>query len=182
MRQKHQQKNLLMSEQTIKHVNHLQEYETIQLLLERLSAWEEISRFTPADTVVLNVSPDYSSTVAMHIAHHLSKDGEMLPIIGVDVPYPDELDVLYKQEFYMLLQNLQYTKKKFILVEAAVLTGKNYTWMIEMMKGFGIDPDNIVTVALYERYDSMLKCAFVGEVFYTDMIEFYYERHNKHWS
>ena len=166
----------------IQKVNHIKEYETIQKLLNSLSGWENIDKFTPADTVVLNVSPDYSSTVAMHVAHHLSKDGEMLPIIGVDVPYPNELDVLYKHEFYMLLQNLQYTKKKFILVEAAVLTGKNYTWMVEIMKGFGIDPDNILTVTLFEKFDSTFKCAFVGEVFHTDMIEFYYERYNKHWD
>lgn len=171
-----------MNKPMIKQIDYHQEHQSIQLLLKNLSNWEGIERFTPADTMVLNVSPDYSSTVAMHVAHHLSKDGEMLPITGVDVPYPDEIDTLYKQEFYMLLQNLQYTTRKYILVEAAVLTGKNYTWMIEMMKSFGIDPDNILTVALYERFDSIFKCAFVGEVFYTDMIEFYYERDNKHWD
>ncbi len=167
---------------TTKLIDHLQEYAAIKTALQKLSRFDNIERFSPKDAIVLNVSPDYSSTIAMHVAHHLSQDGEMLPIASVDVPYPGELSTLYKQEFYMLLQNLRYTKKKFILVEAAVLTGKNYTWMLEMMQQFEIHPANIITVALYEKFDSIYKCDVVGELFHDDMVEFYYERYNKHWD
>lgn len=138
--------------------------------------------FNPTNAVILNVSPDYSSIVAQRMAHQMSHAGELMDVVNVDVPYPDELDVLYKQEFFLTLRHLKQSKRKYILVEAAVLSGNNYTWITEMMIAEGIDPKDIITTAAFERYDSIFKCQYVGEVFYEDMIEFYYERYNRHWD
>ena len=71
------------------YIDHLTEYNILQTLLQKLP------KVNPLDTVILNVSPDYSSTVAMQIAHYLSDKGHMLDIISVDVPYPGENKDLY---------------------------------------------------------------------------------------
>ena len=75
------------------YIDNLKEYELIQSLLNMLP------RVDAKNTVILNVSPDYSSTVAMHIAHHLSEDGEMLDMVSVDVPYPDQDRDYYELKF-----------------------------------------------------------------------------------
>ena len=53
----------------------------------------------PGKAAVAMVSPDYSATAAMHIAHHLSQGGEMLDIVCVEVPYPDEDPEPYCKQF-----------------------------------------------------------------------------------
>jgi hypothetical protein len=54
------------------YIDHLTEYNILQTLLQKLP------KVNPLDTVILNVSPDYSSTVAMQIAHYLSDKGHMV--------------------------------------------------------------------------------------------------------
>jgi hypothetical protein len=167
--------------QKIKFVDPETEYEVIDRLCKEVYVAKH-EDFHPGNTVILNVSPDYSSTVAMRMSHAMSADGEIMEMINIDVPYPDELDVLYKQEFFLTLRHLKKSIKKFILVEAAVLSGKNYTWMVNMMLDEGIAPENIVTTAAFQRHDSVFYCEYVGEEFNQDMIEFYWERYNKHWD
>jgi hypothetical protein len=66
-------------------------------------------------------------------------------------------------------------------VEAAVLSGNNYTWIKEMLLDMGYENDDIITVALIEMNSSVFKCDYVQA--YTDTIpEFYWERYNKHWD
>lgn len=136
----------------------------------------------PKSTVVLNISPDYSSTVAMHLAHALSKEGDMLDIYNVDVPFPGELADTYQHRFkeFLDFHHLQYDY--FILAEAAVLTGKNYQWLVAMMERAGIDRSQIITTALYQSEQSIFPCDCVGKTFNGPMVEFYYERYNKHWD
>jgi len=152
-------------------------YQLCQLIYNRSR-----ENFTPSNTVILNVSPDYSSIFAMRLAHYMSAEGEVMEMVNVDVPYPDELDMVYKQEFYLTLRNLKRRFKKFILCEVAVLTGKNYTWMVEMMVAEGIHPEDIMTTALFQRHDSIFDTQYVGQLFQEDMIEFHWEKYNKHWD
>ena len=131
----------------IMYIDFLKEHELIQGLLKRLP------RVDPHDTVVLNVSPDYSSTVSMHIAHHLSEEGTMLDIVSVDVPYPGE-----ERDYYELKFKIK-----------------------ERLLDRGYENDDIITVALTEMNSSKFKCDYVQA--YTDtMPEFYWERYNKHWE
>lgn len=134
----------------------------------------------PEDTVVLNVSPDYSSTVAMQLAHYLSKDGEMLNMVSVDVAYPDEDNTKYHKKFSkQITKLLKY--KTVILVEAGVITGKNYTFMHKELVDAGY---NVISVALYESDASEFKSDVVGR-YYDPLegeLEFYFETYNKHWE
>lgn len=136
----------------------------------------------PKNTLIINVSPDYSSTVAMHLAHALSKDGDMLDVLPVDVPFPGEMPDKYQRAFREFLDYHHLNYDNFILVEAAVLTGGNYTWMIEMMEQQGIDRSHIITAALYQSELSTFTCDCAGVVFKGPMVEFYYERYNKYWD
>ncbi len=160
------------------------------MYITREKEWEAIEKvcsildknptLTPKDAVVAMVSPDYSATAAMHVAHHLSKDGEMLNIIPVEVPFPDEDSEPYRRTFVKRTTYEFYPYKTVILVEAGVITGGNYRFMVDHIIGLGF---NIVTVALFENKNSQFNCDVVGEYYDSNVqeLEFYYERYNKHW-
>ena len=75
-----------MNRRPLKFITREKEWELIQ----RLETIVDSSDFDPSTTAVIMASPDYSATVAMHLAHSWSRRGEILPIIPVDVTYPDE--------------------------------------------------------------------------------------------
>jgi hypothetical protein len=157
------------------YIDNLKEYNLIQELFKKLPTVD------PYKTLILNISPDYSSTVSMQIAHYLSQDGKMLDIEGVNVPYPGENRDYYEQDFKQLSLNFSTKYDKVILCEAAVLSGKNYTWLKEILLDRGYKNEEIITVALLEMNVSIFKSDYVGE-YISDMPEFYWERYNKHWD
>lgn len=152
-------------------------------LIQRLLTIVDTSQFDPKDTVVLMVSPDYSATVAMHLAHAWSVRGEIIPIIPVDVPYPNEDHKPYQDQFrskYMEIK--QY--KNIVAVEAGIIRGGNWAWMLDtLMREFGYSRDNITLVALCENTGSRTASDYVGEYYNDEQEElmFYFERYNKHW-
>jgi hypothetical protein len=157
------------------YIDHLKEYSLLQGLMQTLP------KVDPYTTLVINVSPDYSSTVAMQIAHYLSDEGKMLDLFELDVPYPGE-----GKDFYLLKFIKEFEKhipkyKKVILCEAAVLSGKNYTWIKEVLLKYGYKDEDILTVALLEMKSSIFKSDFVGE-YIDSMPEFYWEKYNKNWD
>lgn len=157
------------------YVDYIKEYELLQELLKRLP------KVDPHTTLVLNISPDYSSTVSMQVAHYLSQDGKMLNLFSVDVPYPGESKDGYEEIFNREFQNFTSKYDKLILCEAAVLSGKNYKWLKNALLNFNYPSDDIITVSLLEMNTSIFKCDFVGE-YISEMPEFYWERYNKHWD
>lgn len=157
------------------YIDHIKEHTLIQGLLARLP------KVNPYFTAVFNVSPDYSSNVAMQVAHYLSDHGKMLDLFPVEVPYPGEDAGIYQEAFKEAVQQITYKYEKIILVEAAVLSGNNYTWIKEFLLGLGYEDEDIITVSLLELFTSKFKCDFVGE-YSLDMPEFYWERYNKHWD
>lgn len=152
-------------------------------LINKLLTIVDNSKFNPKDTAVLMVSPDYSATVAMHLAHSWSRDGEIIPIIPVEVPYPDEGSDDYINK--MVMQSAEIRPySKLVLVEAGIIRGGNWTWLLTLLKAWGYDRSDITLVALCENVNSKVKSDFVGE-YYDDSDEelmFYYERFNKHWE
>ena len=159
-----------------------------KILLERLIVLiqESYPELNPKNTLVLMVSPDYSATVAMHVAHGLSKDGEMCDILPINVPYPDEqVDIYLSKAIKDLDAWLEFSEteyENYLLVEAGVIRGGNYTWLTNMLckKVTG----NIITSSLYENIGSKFKSNVVAE-YYDDSVEdltFYFERENKHWK
>ena len=147
---------------------------------------EKYPDLTPKNTLVVMVSPDYSATVAMHVAHNLSKDGEMCDILPIHVAYPDETINKYVDKanidlhHYFEFNDTVYTN--YVLVEAGVIRGGTYTWLTNLFKKKLVG--NIITTTLYENIGSKFKSDVVGE-YYDDSkqdLTFYFERENKHWN
>ena len=152
-------------------------------LIQRLLTIVDNSNFDPKDTAVIMASPDYSATVAMHLAHAWSRSGEMLHIIPVDVTYPDEYPDEYVQK--MRGQRAEITKyKKLVLIEAGIIRGGNWNWILDTLGEFGYNRSDITLVALCENVHSRIKSDYVAEYYndYEEELMFYFERHNKHWE
>ena len=151
-------------------------------LIQQLSTTVNNSNFNPKDTCLLMVSPDYSATVAMHLAHAWSRDGEMLPIIPVEVPYPDESSDTFIHSMSQLHEIKNY--KKAVLVEAGIIRGGNWKWILQVLSDFGFDRKDITLVTMYENISSITKSDYVAEYYDAEKedLTFYYERYNKHWD
>ena len=140
-----------------------------------------------SNTVVIVVSPDYSSIIAQYLRHQLSHDGEICAGFGVDVPYPDqEFDEDFVNSFLAIFYlNLYAIKdKKILLVEAGVIRGSNYTKIVDIIKQNLKMTNEILTLAMFENYSSKFKSDFVGK-YYEDSKEdltFWWEKPNNHWS
>lgn len=140
----------------------------------------------PDNTLVLMVSPDYSATVAMQVAHDLSQNGEMCDIMAVHIPYPNEDVTPYKikaekdLDEYLAFTDKPYTS--YLLVEAGVIKGGTYTWLTNMMKAKLTG--EIITAALFENLHSSFKSDVVAEYYNDNLLDltFYFERDNNHWK
>jgi hypothetical protein len=163
------------------YVNRDHEWLTTQVVCKSLEAYET----SPVNTCVAIVSPDYSASIGMHVAHHLSNEGEMLDMLYIDVPYPDEAPDYYRDKF--LDPNNPngivsfYKYDKVVLVEAGIITGGNYTFL---EKVFNLHKIDLITVAQYENVHSKFQSDVVGEYYDSEVaeLEFYWERYNKHWD
>lgn len=136
----------------------------------------------PSDTCFLMVSPDYSGIVTQHLSHSLSMDGEIFHIEAVNVPFPDESKVEYEIEFYANYIEWANKWKKFVLCEAGVIRGGNYTWITEAMNRLA--PRKCYTIALCENIGSKFKSDFVS-LYYDDSthdLHFWWEQPNNHWK
>lgn len=152
-------------------------------LIQRLEAIVDSSEFDPETTAVIMASPDYSATVAMHLAHSWSRKGEMLSIIPVDVTYPDESSEPYINKMIMQAGDIRFYQK-LVLVEAGIIRGGNWKWMLEILTDVWMfDRKDVTLVAMCENIHSAIKSDYVGE-YYDDEKEelmFYFEKYNKHW-
>lgn len=150
---------------------------------------EQYPDLTPENTLVIMVSPDYSASVAMHMAHGLSKNGEMCDILPIHIPYPDANEYIkmqYKQRARKeLLNYLVYSDrpyKNYLLVEAGVIQGNTYKWLVEEFSQ--LLSGRIITAALFENKHSGFKSDVVMEYYdnETQDLTFYFEQENKHWN
>lgn len=152
-------------------------------LIQRLLTIVDNSKFDPTDTAVIMASPDYSATVAMHLAHAWSSNGDMLPIIPIDVTYPNEDSGYYISKMKHSFSWFSTLPKKLVLVEAGIIRGGNWKWMLDVLDFYQYKREDITLVALCENIHSKVKSDYVGE-YYDDEKEelmFYYERYNKNW-
>jgi len=152
-------------------------------LIQRLETLVDSSDFDPTNTVVLMVSPDYSATVSMHLAHSWSRHGDMLPLLTVEVPYPDEDYLMYKDKFLAMYSDIK-KYSKVVCVEAGIIRGGNWQWILDtLIADFKYTRENITLVAMCENINSKVKSDYVGE-YYDDNekeLMFYFEKFNKHW-
>lgn len=132
----------------------------------------------PSKTCFLMVSPDYSAIVTQHLSHSLTMNGEIFHIESVNVPFPDERELEYKHIFIENYKKWSTKWTNFVLIEAGIIRGGNYTWITELMD------HNYYTVALCENVHSKFKSDFVS-LYYDDNIEdlhFWWEQPNNHWK
>lgn len=151
-------------------------------LIQKLVTLVDCSSFCPSNTCVIMASPDYSATVAMHLAHAWSVNGEIIPLIPVDVAYPDESNEQYRIK--MLKQKMDITRyKNLVLIEAGIIRGGNWEWILDILNSWGYKKENITLIAMMENIHSKIKSDYVGEYYNDDEQElmFYYEKYNKHW-
>jgi len=136
---------------------------------------------------VVMVSPDYSASAAMHLAHGLSKDGEMCDILPIHVPFPDESAEKYIIRAEMDLRNhLAFEGREYnnyVLVEAGVIKGGTFTWLTEVFNRV-CTGSKIITVALYENVHSKFQSSLVMSYYDAtkEDLTFYFEKENKHWK
>lgn len=151
-------------------------------LIQRLITMVDNRGFDPRDTAIVMASPDYSATVAMHLAHAWSVGGEMMTILPVDVTYPDEQAKPYIEKMRSQYMDFQ-PFNQLVMIEAGIIRGGNWKWMLDVAKEFGFRRENITLVALCENIHSAVKSDYVGEYYDDDQEElmFYFERYNKHW-
>jgi hypothetical protein len=73
--------------------------------------------------------------------------------------------------------------KHLVLVEAGIIRGGNWAWILESLSKFGYQRKDLTLVALCENINSKVKSDYVGEYYDDDKEElmFYFERFNKHW-
>jgi hypothetical protein len=141
--------------------------------------------FNADNTVIITVSTDYSSNVGQLLRHDLTKNGEICDGFGIDVPYPDETwDSKYIIELACLMSLYRYKlyNKKTLLVEAGVIRGSNYKFIVDFfIKQLNIK--QIYTAALFESIHSNFRSDFVGEYYNsnTQDLTFWWEKENNHW-
>ena len=140
----------------------------------------------PSNTCFLCVSPDYSSIVTQHLSHALSKDGEIYHIEAVNVPFPDEYPAEYAKRFTVDFLSWTLDWDNFVLIEAGVIRGGNYTWITDIMKEYQVVGDRTpyYTVALCENTGSKFKSDFVSHYYDNtkEDLHFWWERPNNHWE
>lgn len=137
----------------------------------------------PKDTCFLCVSPDYSAIVTQLLAHWLSKDGEMYHIESVNVPFPDEDKYEYEITFAQNLMDWKWMWKRFVLIEAGVIRGGNYTWITDVLKNIAPECE-FTTLTMYENVHSKYQSDIVGNVYDNEVedLHFWWERPNNHWT
>jgi hypothetical protein len=152
-------------------------------LIQRLETIVDSTDFDPSNTAVIMASPDYSATVAMHLAHAWSRKGEMLPIIPVDVTYPDESPEPYVNKMMMQADDIR-PYSKLVMIEAGIIRGGNWQWILDVLYGWDYKRSDITLVAMCENTHSKVKSDYVGEYYDDDKEElmFYFEKFNKHWK
>lgn len=167
----------------IKFITQNEELELIQKLGNQLLN----AGYNASNSCIVTVSTDYSSIVGQILRHQLSFNGEVCDGFGIDVPYPDEVwNKKYVEEMYEMfkLHAPTFQRKGLIFVEAGVIRGGNYTYIIDWVRKRLEPKKTLITLALYENQHSTFKSDFVGE-YYDDTTEdltFWWERENRHWK
>ena len=144
----------------------------------KMSDWD----IHPSKTCFLCVSPDYSSIVTQHLSHSLSMDREIFHIESVNVPFPDESPHQYKIDFTINFKRWIENWDNFVLIEAGIIRGGNYTWITNEMKDIA-PHKSFYTVALCENTSSKYKSDLVS-LYYDNNVKdlhFWWESPNTHW-
>lgn len=155
-------------------------------LLQKLETVIDTRSYSVEKTAIVQASVEYAGPAATYFAHAWSIKGEPIRIIPIEVAYPDETYEYVRSKFrYDMSWHLQhFPYEKFVVIEAGIIRGGNWKWILEEFDKFNVPRDNVTLVALYENIHSAVKSDYVGE-YYDDEkqnLTFYFEKYNKHWS
>jgi len=154
-------------------------------VITKLQTLVDTRTFDPKDTAIIQASIDFAGTVAMHLSHSWSVKGEIIPIIPIEVNYPDETYDYVRSKFrYDMKWHLDhFNYKKFVVVEAGIIRGGNWKWILEEFEVLGVSRSNITLVTMFENLHSLVKSDYVGEYYDNDKFDltFYFEKYNRHW-
>lgn len=136
----------------------------------------------PSKTCFLCVSPDYSAITAQLLSHLLSEDGEIYHIESVNVPFPDEDSANYREDFKNLYRKLLSRWENFVLIEAGVIRGGNYSWICTIMKA--MSDKKFYTTTLFENLHSNFLSDIVCKYYDNNEkdLHFWWEQPNNHWK
>lgn len=155
-------------------------------LIDKLGTCLLRDGYSAANSFIVTVSTDYSSIVGQILRHKLTHDREICEGFGVDVPYPDETwsDSYINKLNSTLNLHKELFNKTPILVEAAVIRGGNYSFLVDQIKKEVDFKGKIITLTLYENIHSKFKSDYVGSFYNNDLedVTFWWEKDNKHWS
>lgn len=170
-----------MNRRKLCYISRDKEFELINKLLTII----DNRSFHPKDTALIQASVEFAGIPAIHLSHAWSVGGEIIPIIPIEVTYPDETYdyVIEKFRYDMAWHFKHFNYKKFIVVESGIIRGGNWRWILEEFAALGVARENITLVTLMENIHSQIKSDYVGE-YYDDEVEdltFYFERYNYHW-
>ena len=73
--------------------------------------------------------------------------------------------------------------KRFVLIEAGVIRGGNYTWITDVLKNIAPECE-FTTLTMYENVHSKYQSDIVGNVYDNEVedLHFWWERPNNHWT
>ena len=167
------------------YIDSISEDITYNKLLRKIK-YNKLFKIDNTSTLILNVSPDYSSIISQKLRHALSTDGEVIDVMNIEVPYPDETDnTWYINKIQTLVQELFINDwyENFIFVEAGIIRGGNYK-MIEDLFLKSFNKEQLLFTALFENTQSKFQSKCVGEYYNNDTqdLTFYWETYNKHWK
>lgn len=165
------------------HIGIDREFENIKIIAEAL----KIAGYNASNSIVVTVSTDYSAIAGQIIRHELTYDGEIADGFGVDVPYPDQKwDHKFVNEAcsMFLLHRQSIGDKAVILVEAGVIRGSNYIYLINLITQSLKINNEIITTALFQNKGSAIECDYVAEYYDDDSndLTFWWEKKNNHWK
>lgn len=143
--------------------------------------------YNASNSIIITVSTDYSSIVGQLLRHQLSFNGEVVDGFGVDVPYPDEMwddKYIHKMDRMFNLNSDIVFQKNLILVEAGVIRGGNYQYIVDYVRKRLTLNNKIITIALFENISSKFESNYVGEYYDNEFedLTFWWEKENNHWK
>lgn len=126
------------------------------------------------DTIIVNCSPDYSSSLSMIMNHKLShlNENELFAKVGMEMPYPNMNQVWNERmepqlfDLYLKDWNKKYLNKsnKYLFLNTSTLRGKNFNKIKLTIKEY-LEPESYRFASLYVQSSSIFKPDYFVEEF-----------------
>ena len=147
------------------HIGPITEQERVHELAVKLHD----AGYNADNAVIITVSSEYSAYVGQYVRHYLSSSGEVTPGFAIDVPYPDETwDYNYQYQLDVTLKLfesfLEDKDRTAILVEAGVIRGGNYTYVVNDLKNkypdINLTVNTVGTDNIYMNFSTLAQLQF----------------------